>query len=138
MGKGCRGINNKFVLPPFYQYQSNNNLTDHFSELISTYNFGNILTWQPVIEKFPRFNLMKIPKKLKQIKEISSTDLIKELGYLEEITPFYKKPNFWMIFGITLIVLIVVSAILFCCRKRILTKIRQLTALKISKIPGLI
>lgn len=124
LNEGCSASNEYMTLPPFHHFESRYNLTDPFHELIANYYVGSIKLWDPFTQKFPNVKDIKIPTKLKPIKEIPIDNLISELDNSPKLVPMEPKMSletYLSIIGLVICFLLIVVS----CRKRIRNKCQK-------------
>ena len=115
----CSAFNGYMTLLPFFQKRTHYNLTDQFRRFIQNYHFGLIKVWRQFELKVPNFLAIKIPAKLKEIKEIPMDNLINELQESQvELEDMPAGPPFW-VYMLDAVGLIFILVILFKFRRRL-------------------
>lgn len=90
----CSANSDFLKLPPYYQSESDFQVADSLTYILSNYSRSNHTLWEPFQREFPKFDRVEIPEKLKDIEQISMTHLIEELKSLKRVT-YDKTSYFW-------------------------------------------
>ena len=115
----CTAFSGHITLPPFYHQESNYNISETLKTFIRSYELIEMKMWQPFDNIFPNFTQIKLPRKLKEIKQISMGTLLSELSEVDMHMEPMLQTSVWDILCFILILVIILLIILCCCRKRI-------------------
>ena len=132
LGPSCTASNDYLYLPAFYHNESKYEISDPLDDLKISTNF-TAEYWKPLIQKVPSFNLTKLPKHLKSLREIPIDNLIRELYTLDTVPVIQKRFPFWAYIIIILGVLLLTS-LLICKYKSKLVRDCLMAKLLSSKL----
>jgi hypothetical protein len=105
LNNSCSAFSDYLNLLPFYYAESEYHIIGSVMDLMGNYNVSNIRLWEPFNAVLRKVNLTELPKKLKDIEQISMDNLVNRISELGEIEEFYQLPQ-WMY-------IIIVLAIVF-------------------------
>lgn len=77
LGQGCSGFHGSLLLPPFYNKESNFNMTYSYQNFID--KIDTCTLWEHLNSKYPELGYISIPDKLKDIKEFPMSTFMTEL-----------------------------------------------------------
>lgn len=76
---GCSGYSGQLSLPPFYQKESQYNITNAVKDFLDNFRLEKQLIWQPFTKKFPKLINIKIPQKIQIESKMPIQTLINEI-----------------------------------------------------------
>lgn len=91
MGQGCSGFHGSLLLPPYYNRESQFNMSDSFRNFIDEINTYTL--WDPLNIKFPGIEHIKIPDKLKDVKDFPMNTLMAELPINSDLQTMESLPS---------------------------------------------
>ena len=74
------------ILPAYYYKESRYNLTEHLDNLVADLKPTQIRIWEPLRGHYPNFSIVKLPSKLKDVKDIEIGEFINQMKSLETNT----------------------------------------------------
>ena len=115
----CSAYSAYMTLLPYYHKESRYNITQTFKLFLQSYSFGYMSLWKTFDSIVPNFNEVKIPPKLKEIKEIPIDTLKQELDEMNlNLEPMPASPRYWICLLGTLGILLLLAVVIF--RRRLL------------------
>jgi hypothetical protein len=75
---GCSASSDYFTFTPIYTMKSVDMLGNSYTTLFKSFTTLNVTIWQPFHSAISNFSSIKLPEKLKTIKQISMDKLIEE------------------------------------------------------------
>lgn len=96
MRQGCSGFHGSLLIPPYYNRESQFNMSDSFQKIIN--DIYTYTLWDPINLNYPDIGHIKIPDKLKDIKVFPMTTLMAELPVDSNLQPMESSPR-WEVFG---------------------------------------
>lgn len=116
--KGCVATSDRVTLTGVYEHGSSHKIHNDALDMLKTYNFSNIKIWEPFKAKMPNLKgVVRLPKKLKHLKEIPLEQFFEGLSNLGHIRPASNKPFPWwgyclITFGV--VTLVSMSILVYC------------------------
>ena len=94
--KGCVATSDRVTLTGTYEHGSSHKIHNDALDMLKNYNFSNIKIWEPFKIKMPNLRgVVRLPKKLKHLKEIPLEQFFEGLSNLGHIRPAENKPFPW-------------------------------------------